>query len=269
VVETTEKMEWQELNSDKTVAVHVDSNELTWTKASQATGGGVWRKMLERKGAEVARATTIVRFDPHQEFPRHTHDGGEEFIVLSGTWHDDYGSFPTYTYVRNYIGSSHTPKIKEDGCTILVKLRQMSKLWEEPETKSWSLPKLENLKLDKIIMDCGVQKFPLFSSPLERSYAIYFPKGTKDEVLPIPPHGCEMFMLAGSLTSTTTTTTIIGGSSTTSYRTHSKWSWTRLPNPASSPINLLISTDHDDGAYVWIKEGHLDSDEVGVFESYK
>jgi hypothetical protein len=247
-------MEWQELNSDKAVALHVDSDELTWTRASQATGGGVWRKMLERKGAEVARATTIVRFDPHQEFPRHTHDGGEEFIVLSGTWHDDYGAFPAYSYVRNYIGSSHTPKIKEDGCTILVKLRQMSKTREEPETKSWSLPALADLKLQK--ERARVQKFPLFSSPLERTYAIYFPKLTKNEVLPIPPHGCEMFMLDGSFTSSIGTTT--------SYRTHSKWSWTRLPNPASSPQNLSISTDHDDGAYVWIKEGHLDSDEVGV-----
>mmetsp|Transcript_19202 Transcript_19202/g.31463 ORF Transcript_19202/g.31463 Transcript_19202/m.31463 type:complete len:251 (+) Transcript_19202:171-923(+) len=245
-------MEWQELNSDKTVMVHVDSDELTWTKASQAMKGGVWRKMLERKGAEVARATTIVRFDPHQEFPRHTHNGGEEYVVLAGTWHDDYGTFPAYSYVRNYIGSSHTPKIKEDGCTILVKLRQMSKTWEEPETTSWSLPNLVDLKMGK---ECGAQKFPLFSSPLERTYVMYFPKGT-NEVLFIPLHGLEMFLLAGSLTSELATDD--------TSRLHNKWSWTRLPNDTSSPQKLFISTDHEDGAYAWIKEGHLDSDEVGV-----
>ena len=245
-------MEWQELNSDKTVMVHVDSDELTWTKASQATKGGVWRKMLERKGAEVARATTIVRFDPHQEFPRHTHHGGEEFIVVAGTWHDDYGAFPAYSYVRNYICSSHTPKIKEDGCTILVKLRQMSKTREEPETSSWSLPALVDLKMGK---ERDVQKFPLFSSPLERTYALYFPKGTMDKILPIPPHGLEMFLLAGCIKSEL-------GKATS--RIHTKWSWSRFPNDTAAPQKLFISTDHEDGAYAWIKEGHLDSDEVGV-----
>jgi hypothetical protein len=242
-------MDWIELNSDKTVSAYVDSDTLTWQRASQAKGG-VWRRMLERKGSEVARATTIVKFDPNQDFPQHTHTGGEEFIVIGGTWHDDYGAFHMYTYVRNYIGSSHTPKIKDDGCTILVKLRQMSKSFEEPETTSWTLPALSDIPKDMI------KVFPLFSSPLEKTYAVYFPTGSKNEILPIPPHGLEMFVLEGSLNSTLRTTE--------NPTTHSRWSWYREPNALDSSIDLLISTDHPDGAYVWIKEGHLDSDEVGV-----
>merc|ERR1719446_933875 len=95
--------------------------------------------MIERKGGEVARATTVVKFDPGKEFPRHTHGGGEEFLVLSGTWRDDYGNFPKYSYIRNYIGSGHKPHMGDDGCVILVKLRQMSHQVKEQDHKSWRL----------------------------------------------------------------------------------------------------------------------------------
>ena len=80
--------------------------------------------MIERLGTErLARATTVVRFNPDQSFPRHFHGGGGKFLVLDGVWEDDYGPFPKYSYVRNYIGSGHTPRIGEEGCVILVKLR--------------------------------------------------------------------------------------------------------------------------------------------------
>ena len=48
----------------------------------------------------------------------------QEFIVLDGAWFDDWDTQPSLTYVRNYIGSKHTPRIGPDGCTILVKLCQ-------------------------------------------------------------------------------------------------------------------------------------------------
>ena len=48
----------------------------------------------------------------------------QEFIVLQGAWFDDWDTQPSLTYVRNYIGSKHTPRIGPDGCTILVKLCQ-------------------------------------------------------------------------------------------------------------------------------------------------
>lgn len=87
---------------------------------------GVNRFMLERIGNEKARATTIVEYRPNSKFPEHTHIGGEEFLVLAGTFKDQHGSFPRGTYVRNPIGSSHAPWVECDGCTIMVKLLQMS-----------------------------------------------------------------------------------------------------------------------------------------------
>ena len=79
--------------------------------------------MLDRIGDEVARATSVVRYEAGRSFPEHTHDMGEEFLVLHGVFSDEHGDYPAGTYVRNPPGSSHKPYTK-DGCTIFVKLRQ-------------------------------------------------------------------------------------------------------------------------------------------------
>jgi anti-sigma factor ChrR (cupin superfamily) len=84
---------------------------------------GVERKMLDRVGDEVARATSIVRYAPGSAFAPHTHELGEEFLVLSGTFEDDQGAYPAGTYVRNPPGSQHRP-FSTAGCEIFVKLRQ-------------------------------------------------------------------------------------------------------------------------------------------------
>ena len=84
---------------------------------------GVSRRPLDRIGDEVARATTIVRYDPGSHFSAHTHDGGEEFIVLDGVFQDEHGDFPAGSYIRNPPTSSHRPG-SEPGCTIFVKLWQ-------------------------------------------------------------------------------------------------------------------------------------------------
>ncbi len=140
----------QSINADRTQTIRVSAADLEWVSSPTP---GVWRKMLEREGGEVARATTIVRyaldtylplltmknlrFEPNQSFPAHTHGGGEEFLVLDGVWRDDYGVFPALNYIRNYIGSSHTPVIGPEGCTILVKLRQMSHECKESLHQAW------------------------------------------------------------------------------------------------------------------------------------
>ena len=84
---------------------------------------GVSRRMLDRVGEEVARATSIVRYDPGSKFSPHVHAGGEEFLVLDGVFQDEHGDFPVGTYVRNPINTSHTPA-SEPGCEIFVKLWQ-------------------------------------------------------------------------------------------------------------------------------------------------
>lgn len=86
---------------------------------------GVQRHLLDRVGGEVARATSIVRYAPGSRFSRHTHGGGEEYLVLDGTFSDEAGDHPAGSYVRNPPGSAHAPFSRE-GCTLFVKLWQFA-----------------------------------------------------------------------------------------------------------------------------------------------
>jgi hypothetical protein len=108
------------LNSDFKARAVVHAARLDWTPSPIP---GVDRRMLDRIGDEVARATSIVRYAPHSRFSAHTHGGGEEFLVLDGIFQDEHGDYPTGTYVRNPPTTSHTPG-SDPGCTLLVKLWQ-------------------------------------------------------------------------------------------------------------------------------------------------
>ena len=72
-------------------------------------------------GEEVARAASLVRYAPESKFSAHTHGGGEEFFVLSGTFSDEKGDYGAGTYVRNPVGSTHIPS-RDEGCIILVQV---------------------------------------------------------------------------------------------------------------------------------------------------
>ena len=109
------------LNTDISRRVVIDTEEMPWMDSPLP---GVARRMLERDGEEVARATSIVRYAPGSAFAEHSHGLGEEFLVLEGVFSDEHGDYPAGTYVRNPPGSSHRPHSR-GGCTLFVKLRQM------------------------------------------------------------------------------------------------------------------------------------------------
>ncbi|OYU14010.1 MAG: cupin [Alphaproteobacteria bacterium PA4] len=108
------------INADFTTRSVVRPGDIDWVASPMA---GVERKMLDRIGGEVARATSIVRYAPQSYFSAHSHGGGEEFLVLERVFSDEHADYPAGTYVRNPIGSAHRPH-SEHGCTIFVKLHQ-------------------------------------------------------------------------------------------------------------------------------------------------
>jgi anti-sigma factor ChrR (cupin superfamily) len=110
-----------QLNSDFTQRAVVDTSNLQWIDSPVA---GIQRKLLERDGDEVARATSIVRYLPGAAFDSHKHDLGEEILVLDGVFSDESGSFGPGTYIKNPPGSSHAPS-SATGCTLFVKLRHL------------------------------------------------------------------------------------------------------------------------------------------------
>ena len=189
---------------------------------------GVDRKMLDRIGDEVARATTIVRYAPGSAFSAHTHDGGEEYLVLDGTFQDEDGDFPAGTYVRNPPTSSHTPAAR-DGATILVKLHQFDRhdrkhVHIDSELARWT------------DIAAGVERLELHRDAREAVRMERWQPGTRREI--DATGGLEIFVIAGSLTE--------------GNDTLKAWDWLRLPIGAR-----LRAVAGQDGAHVWIKTGHL------------
>jgi len=94
------------INADFSARAVVDTASMPWVPSPLA---GVERKMLDRDGGEVARATSVVRYAAGSAFEPHEHGGGEEFFVLEGVFSDEHGDYPAGTYVRNPPGSRHRP----------------------------------------------------------------------------------------------------------------------------------------------------------------
>ena len=109
------------INADYSKKIVINHHDLPWIQSPES---GVERRMLERLGGEVAKATSIVRYQPDSQFQMHTHEFGEEILVLDGIFSDETGNYPAGTYVMNPPGSSHAP-FSETGCTLFVKLRHL------------------------------------------------------------------------------------------------------------------------------------------------
>ena len=114
-------MNMLQLNADFSQRCIVDSNSLPWQASPSPR---VHRRLLERIGGEVARATSVVRYAAGARFDAHSHDLGEEILVLEGILSDESGVYGPGTYLKNPPGSAHTP-FSEDGCTLFVKLRHL------------------------------------------------------------------------------------------------------------------------------------------------
>jgi anti-sigma factor ChrR (cupin superfamily) len=109
------------LHADRSERVVIDTRTAAWTPSPEPS---VHRIMLDRDGAEVARATSIVRYAPGARFKEHQHGQGEEILVLEGEFRDEHGAYPAGTYLRNPWGTRHSP-FSPQGCLLFVKLRQI------------------------------------------------------------------------------------------------------------------------------------------------
>lgn len=210
---------------DRRVLIHTDA--MPWADSPMP---GVQRRPLDRIGDEVARATTIVRFAPGSAFSPHTHDGGEEFLVLDGVFQDEHGDFPAGSYIRNPPTSHHTPA-SAPGCTIFVKLWQMT-----PEDRVHQRIDTGALGAVADAARPGVEASPLFANAEEEVRMERWAPGA--EIRLDAPGGIELLMLEGTATE-----------SGEGLRARS---WLRLPD--GQP---LVATAGPEGARVWVKTGHL------------
>jgi len=63
----------------------------------------------------------LVRWAPGTVFRPHVHVGGEEILVLDGTFEDEFGRYPAGSWIRSPAMSRHHPFSRE-GCTLYVKV---------------------------------------------------------------------------------------------------------------------------------------------------
>lgn len=214
------------IHADLNQRAVVNSEELPWVESPMP---GVQRRMLERDGEEVARATSIVRYAPNSNFSAHTHGGGEEFMVLEGVFSDEKGDFGPGSYVRNPVGSSHSPYSKE-GATIMVKLRQMA-----PEDQTQVNINTHQAHWFPGLVD-GLEVLPLHSHGTEQVALVKWAPGTHFQ-----PHrhwgGEEVFVLEGTFAD--------------EYGVYPKGTWIR------SPHGSMHTPYSDTGCLIYVKTGHL------------
>jgi hypothetical protein len=216
-----------ELNADFSQRVAVHAAQLPWTPSPMA---GVHRRMLDRIGDEVARATSIVRYAPHSHFSPHTHGGGEEFLVLDGVFQDEHGDYPTGSYVRNPPTTRHTPG-SEPGCVIFVKLWQF-----DPDDRTEVRVETGKTAFKPAPGRPDVEVMPLFRDAREEVHLERWAPEARIELA--LPQGAELLVLSGSFEE--------------SGESFAGQSWLRLPAKAT-----LQAKSGAKGCRVWIKTGHL------------
>jgi anti-sigma factor ChrR (cupin superfamily) len=216
-----------DINTDFKQRVVLNTDQLAW-RASPVPG--VERQMLDRVGEELARATSVVRYAPNTEFTPHTHDGGEEILVLDGCFSDEMGDYPTGTYLRNPPGSQHAP-FSTDGCTLFVKLRQFAQsdsqeLRINTKTKDWYPGLVPGLSVMPLHEHDGVSTALVRWAP----NTVFNPH--------VHPGGEEIYVLDGVFHD--------------EFGAYPKGSWIRSPRYSKhAPFTK------EEGALIYVKVGHL------------
>ncbi|MDN3377852.1 MULTISPECIES: cupin domain-containing protein [unclassified Pseudoalteromonas] len=216
------------INANFEQRVVIQPTDYEWVGS---TAPGVERIRLDRIGDEVARATSIVRFAPNSTFPSHNHDGGEEFLVLEGVFSDEYQDYPKGSYVRNPIGTSHSPNIGKEGATILVKLHQFDQYDTEKK-----IIYTQNTPWQQGLID-GLRVMSLHEFQGEHIALVKWAPNTQ-----FKSHthwgGEEIFVLEGTF-----------------YDEHGRYpkgTWLRSPH-----MSQHTPFTKEDGALIYVKVGHL------------
>jgi anti-sigma factor ChrR (cupin superfamily) len=216
-----------DINTDFKQRVVLHADRLAWQSSPVQ---GVERQMLDRDGGELARATSVVRYAPNTEFTPHSHDGGEEILVLDGCFSDESGDYPAGTYLRNPPGSRHAP-FSTDGCTLFVKLRQFAQsdsqeLRINTKTKDWYPGLVPGLSVMPLHEHDGISTALVRWAP----NTVFNPH--------VHPGGEEIYVLDGVFHD--------------EFGVYPKGSWIRSPRYSKhAPFTK------EEGALIYVKVGHL------------
>ena len=215
------------LNADFSRRASVHAARLDWIASPMP---GVHRRMLDRVGDEVARATSIVRYAPDSHFSPHVHGGGEEFLVLAGVFQDEHGDYPAGCYVRNPPTTRHTPG-SADGCTLFVKLWQF-----DPADRTEVRIATAGQAFAPAAGRPSVSVLPLFEDAVEQVRLEQWAPGAQVGIA--ATNGLELLVLSGSFEE--------------QGERFGEQSWLRMP-----PGATFAGVAGLEGCRVWAKSGHL------------
>lgn len=215
---------------DRRVVAH--AADARWLPSPQP---GVERRMLDRVGREIGRATSLVRYAAGAGFAAHAHGGGEEILVLDGVFSDEDGDYPAGSYLRNPPGSRHAP-FSRGGCTLFVKLWQFAAgdrqtLRIDTASARWSPGRVAGLSVLPLHEHDGIETALVRWAP-ETRFATH-----------VHPGGEEILVLDGRL-----------------HDEHGDYvpgSWLR--NPRWSRHTPFTGAE---GALIYVKVGHLGAELV-------
>lgn len=221
------------LHADFKKAVRLDITDLPWAPSPLP---GVERRILDRIGDEVARATSLVRYAPGSAFSAHTHGGGEEFLVVEGVFSDERGDYGPGCYVRNPCGSRHTP-FSRTGCILFVKLWQMN-----PDDQDFV--RIDTMQQPWHAWEPGLAGMPLHRFSQEDVRLERWESGVEKQIY--TAGGLEILVLDGVLSE--------GG------KQYGHLGWLRFPAGADVSLKAV------EAVCLYVKSGHLTGDMACPFD---
>jgi anti-sigma factor ChrR (cupin superfamily) len=114
----------------------VHSTNMPWVDSPMA---GVSRRPLDRVGAEVARATSVVRYAPGSHFSPHLHAGGAELFVLQGSVTEQQDTLLQHSWLRAPIGYPLSLKTAELGAKIWIKTGHLTDVEQQIQRATHSM----------------------------------------------------------------------------------------------------------------------------------
>lgn len=185
-------------------------------------------RLLDRVGhiELMARATSIVRYGPGSTVDFHPHDGGEEYIVLAGSFQDEHGQHHEGEYVRNPPTSTHETHT-QSGAIVFVKNGQMR------------LDNRDQVNIDLATVDCVGKRGILYRGDGETVFVQELAAG--EHLQANAPCGAEMFVMKGNVRDSESGDVL------------REWAMMRVP--AGDGSNELSLVAEEGGAKVWVKIG--------------
>ncbi|MFK8136988.1 MAG: cupin domain-containing protein [Bdellovibrionales bacterium] len=87
--------------------IRINTHSMTWLP-------GIGNLEVVPLHTFASENVALVKWPKGERFQKHTHFGGEEILVLSGEFRDEFGTYPELTWLRNPHLSKHSPFVVEE-----------------------------------------------------------------------------------------------------------------------------------------------------------